>query len=372
MRAERPCRLPSALVSCFAFVLLVLVCPQAALAQPQQPSQAAAEPTQSAQKSAQGAGAATTSNTSTQTRIPAIGGTAEVPTPRVPGGAPEQDGPVIVNTDLVTVTVTVTDAYGRYVTGLNKNAFTIFDDKEEQQISFFSNDDAPVSLGVVFDVSNSMSGEKILRAREALSRFIETSHNNDEYFLIGFNTRAQLLLDRTRDSNALLDKLTFVQTKGRTALYDACYLGLEKVTRGAHQKRAVLLISDGQDNSSRYTFSELRRLLKESDVIIYSVGILNSHDDTTSMGMGGRAILDELSGVSGGKSFYPSTAAEMNDTFEKIALELRNQYSIGYRPSNFQNDGKWHKLKVKIKAPRGLPRLFWRNKEGYYAVTNPK
>ncbi|HEY0080721.1 MAG TPA: VWA domain-containing protein [Pyrinomonadaceae bacterium] len=370
MRAERPYRPASALVSCITFVLLVLVCPEASVAQSQQPAE---QPVQSAQKSAQPSGAATTSTTSTPTRLPAVGATAEVSGPRVPGSAPpEQDGPVIVNADLVTVTVTVTDAYGRYVTGLGKNAFTIFDDKEEQQISFFSNDDAPVSLGVVFDVSNSMSGEKILRAREALSRFIETSHNNDEYFLIGFNTRAQLLLDRTRDSNALLDKLTFVQTKGRTALYDACYLGLEKVTRGAHQKRAVLLISDGQDNSSRYTFSELRRLLKESDVIIYSIGILNGHDDTTSLGMGGRAILDELAGVSGGKSFYPSTAAEMNDTFEKIALELRNQYSIGYRPSNFQNDGKWHKLKVKIKAPRGLPRLFWRNKEGYYAVTNPR
>ncbi|HVF48573.1 MAG TPA: VWA domain-containing protein [Pyrinomonadaceae bacterium] len=284
----------------------------------------------------------------------------------------EQDTPVIVNADLVTVTVTVTDIYGRYVTGLNQKAFSIFDDKIEQEIAFFSNDDTPVSLGVIFDVSNSMTGDKIARAREALSRFVETSHTSDEYFLIGFNTRAQLLLDKTRDSNSLLDKLTFVQTKGRTALYDACYLGVEKVTRGAHQKRAVLLISDGQDNSSRYTFSELRRLLKESDVIIYSVGILNSHDDTSGLGMQGRSVLDELAGVSGGKSFYPSTAAEMNDTFEKIALELRNQYSIGYRPSNFANDGKWHKLKVKIKAPRGLPRLFWRNKEGYYAVTNPR
>jgi Ca-activated chloride channel homolog len=283
-----------------------------------------------------------------------------------------EDPPVIVNADLVTVTVTVTDAYGRYVTGLNKSAFTIMDEKVEQEITHFSNEDTPVSLGIVFDVSGSMSGDKITRAREALSRFVETSHGSDEYFLIGFNSRAQLLLDRTRDSNALLDKLTFVQTRGQTALYDACYLGVEKVQRGRHQKRAVLLISDGQDNNSRYTFSELRRLLKESDVIIYTVGILGGHDDTSSYGIGGRAILDELAGVSGGKSFFPSTAAELNDTFEKIALELRNQYSISYRPSNFGNDGKWHKIKVRIKAPRGLPRLFWRNKEGYYAIANPK
>ena len=298
-----------------------------------------------------------------------------------PRPAPAADGPqvqvadvekpVIVHSDLITLTVTVTDTYGRFVTGLGKNAFTVLDEKVPQEITFFSDEDAPVSLGVIFDVSGSMSGDKIMRAREALQRFIETSHTRDEYFLIGFNNRAQLLLDRTRDSDALLEKLTFVQTKGQTALYDATYLGVERVTRGAHQKRAVLLISDGQDNSSRYTFSELRRLLKETDVIIYSIGIVSDGDDG-ALGMGGRAILEELSGVSGGKAFFPSSAAEMNDTFERIALELRTQYSIGYRPSNFANDGRWHKLKVKVQPPRGMSRLFVRAKEGYYAVTNPK
>jgi Ca-activated chloride channel family protein len=282
-----------------------------------------------------------------------------------------QDDQHIVNADLITLTVTVTDTYGRFVTGLGQKAFTILDDKTEQEIAFFSDEDAPVSLGVIFDVSGSMNGEKIKRAREALARFVDTSHQGDEYFLIGFNSRAQLLLNKTRDSDALLDKLTFVQTKGMTALYDAAYLGVEKVTRGTHEKKAVLLISDGQDNSSRYTFSELKRLLKETDVIIYSVGIVTDGDDG-ALGMGGRAILEELSGVSGGKAFFPSSAAEMNDTFERIALELRTQYSIGYRPSNFANDGRWHKLKVKVQPPRGMSRLFVRAKEGYYAVTNPK
>ena len=288
-----------------------------------------------------------------------------------PSGS-DQDGPEIVNSDLITLTVTVTDAYGRFVTGLGKNAFSVFDEKQQQEIAFFSDEDAPVSLGVVFDVSRSMGSEKIRRAREALSRFVDTSHDGDEYFLIGFNSRAQLLLDRTRDSDALLDKLTFVQTKGQTALYDACYLGVEKVTRGTHPKRAILLISDGQDNSSRYTFSEVRRLLKESDVIIYAIGIIDGHDDASSLGIAGRAIMDELASVSGGKAFFPSNGAEMNDTFEKIALELRNQYSIGYRPSNFVNNGKWHKIKVKVTPPRGLPRLFVRSKEGYFATTVPR
>ncbi|MDQ5839354.1 MAG: VWA domain-containing protein [Acidobacteriota bacterium] len=279
--------------------------------------------------------------------------------------------PQIINSDLVTLTVTVTDTYGRFVTGLGKNAFTITDDKDLQEITFFSDEDAPVSLGVVFDVSGSMGGDKINKAREALSKFIETSHARDEYFLIGFNNRAQLLLDHTRDSDALMQKLTFVQTHGQTALYDAVYLGVNKVTRGTHPKKAILLISDGQDNSSRYTFTELRRLLKESDVIIYAVGIVDGHDNS-ELGYGGRAILEELAGVSGGKAFFPSTSAEMNDTFERIALELRTQYSIGYRPSNFANDGRWHRLKIKVQPPRGFPRLFVRGREGYFANATPR
>src|SRR5947207_9064309 len=282
----------------------------------------------------------------------------------------ELDGPVIINTDLVTFTVTVTDTYGRYVSGLNKNAFTVLDDKLPQDISFFSDDDAPVSVGVIFDVSGSMSGDKIKRARDALSNFIQTSHNSDEYFLIAFNSRAQLLLDKTRDGNAVLDKLTFVQTRNNTALYDACYLGVEKVQRGAHPKRALLLISDGQDNNSRYTFNELRRLLKESDVVLYGIGILSGSDAGSQMGMEGQGILDELASVSGGKAFFPRSNAEMDDIFEQIALELRHQYSIGYKPRDFKPDGSWHHLKVKVIPPRGLPRLFVRSKEGYYALTN--
>jgi Ca-activated chloride channel family protein len=280
--------------------------------------------------------------------------------------------PVITNTDLITFTVTVTDTYGRFVSGLNKNAFTVSDDKKQQEITFFSDDDAPVSVGVIFDVSGSMSGDKVKRARDALSKFVQTSHNSDEYFLIGFNSRAQLLLDKTRNGDAVLDKMTFVQTRGNTALYDACYLGVEKVQRGAHPKRALLLISDGQDNNSRYTFNELRRLLKESDVVLYGVGILGGGDAGSALGMEGQGILDELASVSGGKAFFPRSAAEMDDIFEQIALELRHQYSIGYKPTNFSNDGKWHKVKVRVAPPRGLPRLFVRTKEGYYAIPSSR
>jgi len=303
---------------------------------------------------------------------------AEKANPLLPGSRQAAQQPkvgnevLITNTDLITLTVTVTDIYGRFVSGLGKNAFSVLDDKQQQEISYFSDDDSPVSVGVIFDVSGSMSGEKVRRARDALAHFIQTSHDSDEYFLIAFNSRVQLLLDRTRDGNAVLDKLTFVQTKNNTALYDACYLGVERVQRGTHPKRALLLISDGQDNNSRYTFNELRRVLKESDVVVYAIGILSGGDVGSSLGMEGQGILEELASVSGGKAFFPRTNAEMDDIFEQIALELRHQYSIGYRPPNFVSDGKWHHIKVKITPPRGLPRLFVRSKEGYFAIANPK
>lgn len=288
----------------------------------------------------------------------------ETPTPDDP------DRPVKVKTDLVTLTLTVTDLYGRYVSGLNKNAFTITDNNQEQDIQFFSDSDAPVSVGILFDVSGSMNAEKMRKAQKALARFIATSHPSDEYFLIAFNTRAQLLLDRTRDGDSVLRKLTLVKPNKDTALYDAVYLGVERVTRGSHQKRALLIISDGQDNASRYNFGEVRRLMKESDVVTYAVGIMDGGDSGSAVGMQGQAYLDEISSVTGGKAFYPQTDVEMDEIFERIALELRHQYSLGYTPKDFQPNGKWRKVKVKVKPPRGLPRLTVRGRDGYYATPN--
>ncbi len=293
---------------------------------------------------------------------------AQTPQPTPPDDDDEK--PIKVKTDLVTFNLTVTDLYGRFVSGLNKNAFTIFDNNEEQEITYFSDADAPISIGILFDVSGSMSGEKIGKARSALEKFINTSHPSDEYFLIAFNSRAQLLLDRTRNGEAVLDKLQLVQPKSNTALYDACYLGVERVTRGTRPKKAMLIISDGQDNASRYNFNEVRRLLKESDVTVYAVGIIDGRDAGSITGMQGQAFLDELTSVTGGKSFYPSTDVELDEIFERIALELRHQYSIGYTPKDFTPDGKWHKTKVKVKPPRGISRLTVRTREGYYAAPN--
>ena len=278
------------------------------------------------------------------------------------------DERVMVNTDLVTLSVSVTNADGHAVPSLDKSAFTVFDNKSPQKISFFSDDDAPASIAVVFDTSGSMSGRKIARAKEALADFIQTGHDRDEYFLIDFDSQARLLVDRTRDGDAILRKLTYVEPHGNTALYDAVYLGIERVMRGAYQKRAILLISDGEDNDSRYSFNELRRSLRESDVTIYAVGVsINFLPRKGSLN--GRETLAELASVSGGKAFFPSGASEMVEAFDRVALELRHLYSIGYRPSSLARGGEWHHLKVKVAPTVGSPRLFVRSREGYYAIT---
>ncbi|MCI0524642.1 MAG: VWA domain-containing protein [Acidobacteria bacterium] len=284
---------------------------------------------------------------------------------------PGQDDRVKIPTDLVSVTVTVTDAYNRLVTGLDKQDFEIFEDKVKQDISFFNDDDSPVSLGIVFDVSGSMKG-KIERAKDALKAFIQTCHNDDDFFLVGFNQRANLLAEFT-DGDTLANKFTLVDPRGQTALYDAAYLGIEKVKQGRHNRHALLLISDGQDNSSRYTYGELRKQLKEAAVQIYCIGIVEMGGGAGgTLDMQGQAILEEISQTTGGKAFFPRSAAELEDATTRIALELRHQYSIGYNPTNVKRDGQWHKIKVNVKGRRGLNNLRVQHKEGYYAVPGKK
>jgi len=281
------------------------------------------------------------------------------------------DDQVTVNTDLISFDVTVTDKSGQHISGLPQSAFTIFDEKRPQEISFFGEDDSPISVGIIFDLSGSMTAGKIRRAREALARFMETSHKDDEYYLITLHDgEARLSLDRTRDNQAVINELTQVTPHGTTALYDACYLGLNKVLRGTRPRRALLLISDGEDNNSRYSLDELRNQLKESDVITYAVGV--AEGNAADLTLSGEEVLTDIAKVSGGKYFHPKTQEEMYDVFERIALELRHQYAIGYKPSNFTTDGKWHRLKVKVAPPVGLPRLFLRYRDGYYAGANPR
>ncbi len=270
-------------------------------------------------------------------------------------------------TSLVVVNVSVTDKQYRQISGLSKEHFEVFEDKVKQQIEFFSDDDRPVSVGVIFDLSGSMNN-KISRAREAIKAFIETCHNQDDFFLVGFNERATLLGEFS-DGQSVLDRLALADPHGQTALYDAAYLGVEKVKEGRHDKRALLIISDGQDNASRYNYGELRKLLKEADVQVYCIGVTEQGADAGSiLDRQGQLILEEIAKTTGGMAFFPTSYPEMEDATTRIALTLRHQYSIGYVPLNEQRDGKWRKIKVRVNAPKGLPSLIVRAKEGYYAT----
>jgi Ca-activated chloride channel family protein len=273
------------------------------------------------------------------------------------------DSPIVLNTAVVNVVVSVTDPLGRFVTGLSSDHFEVFDDKVKQHITHFSDEDVPVSLGIVYDVSGSMK-ERINRSVRALKRFIETSHNDDDFFLIGFNDRAKLVQDFTTSGDQVVGHLTFVQPKGSTALYDAAYLAVEKVQQGRHNKRALLIISDGQDNNSRYTYRELRNRVKEADVQIYAIGITDPADSLNGFG---RSVLEEITRMTGGRSFFPNAynEPELVEICTRIALELRHQYSLGFYPTDIASEAKWHKVQVKVNPPKGLGRLSLSYKDGY-------
>ncbi|MBL8206215.1 MAG: VWA domain-containing protein [Blastocatellia bacterium] len=267
-----------------------------------------------------------------------------------------------MNTEVVSLTVSVSDQEGRFLPGLTKQDFKVMDDHVIEEISHFSEADAPASVGIVFDLSSSMSAGKINRAREALARFIQTSHQEDEYFLIGFRDHAEVLLSGTRDSEALLQRVASLRPEGETALYDGVALALRQVSQGRYAKRALIVISDGEDNRSRITYNQVRRQLQEADVTIWTVliGPLLPRSN-------GGAVMDKLAAVSGGKSFFPRNAEKMSEDFEQIALELRRQYSIGYSPSNLAADGKWHRIKVEVAPAVTATRAVVRTRTGYYA-----
>jgi Ca-activated chloride channel family protein len=270
-----------------------------------------------------------------------------------------------VDVDLVLINATVTDPQNRYVTGLEGEHFEIFEDRVEQELQYFSAEDVALSLGIVFDVSGSMK-DKLSIARDAAVTFLKTGSPEDEYFLAEFSAKPSIAQDFTTDISRLQNQLIFTPAKGMTALYDAVYLALEKVDEGSNPKKALLMITDGEDNRSRYTFGNVREFVKESDVQIYSIGIVNNWNSQLAMGRTGRALIEELSEVTGGRSFFPNSVYELEDITTKIAVELKNQYVIGYFSTNEGKDGKWRKVQVKVNPPRGLPRLTVRAKQGYY------
>lgn len=273
--------------------------------------------------------------------------------------------PIVKDVDVVLVPVTITDPMNRLVTGLEKENFEVLENGERQEIRHFSSEDAPVSLGVIFDVSGSMS-DKIDKSREAVVEFFRTANPQDEFFLISFADKPELLADFTQSVEDIQNKLVYTVPKGRTALLDAIYLGINKMKQAHHQKKALLIISDGGDNHSRYTESEIKSMVREADVQIYAIGLFDNTPRTTEEQMG-PSLLAQVTDVTGGRTFSISSPNELADVATKIGIELRNQYVLGYRPKNPVRDGKWRKIKVKLLPPKGLPPLHTYAKTGYYA-----
>jgi VWFA-related protein len=291
--------------------------------------------------------------------------------PRPTPGAKEAARPranIRVDTTLVLIPVTVTDPLNRFVTGLEKENFRLFDDKKEQAVTQFSSEDAPVSVGVVFDSSGSMGG-KLEKSRQAVAQFCKTANPEDEFFLVQFSDNAHLVQVFTTRLEEIQNRLTFTQSKGKTALLDAIYMALQHMKKGKNPRKALLVISDGGDNNSRYSESEIKNLVREADVQIYAIGIFEpvGSRGRTAEELAGPGLLSEVAEQTGGRHYPVENLNELPDIAAKIGIELRNQYILGFTPTNAERDGKYHRVQVRLVQPRGLPplRAFWRM--GYYA-----
>ncbi|MGA2414373.1 MAG: VWA domain-containing protein [Candidatus Sulfotelmatobacter sp.] len=273
--------------------------------------------------------------------------------------------PLKVAVDLVLVPVTITDPMNRLVTGLEKQNFQLFEGSSAQEIKSFSSEDAPVSLGVIFDSSGSMSS-KMERAKDAVSEFFKTANPQDEFFMITFSDEPEEVSDFTSSVEEIQGKLMYAVPRRRTALLDAIYMGVTKMRQARYAKKALLIISDGGDNHSRYTENEIKALVKEADVMVYAIGLYDRYFPTEEERLGPQ-LLGEISELTGGRAFTVENPNDLADVATKIGVELRNQYVLGYRPSKVVRDGKWRKIKVKLLPPKGLPPLRVYARTGYYA-----
>ncbi len=273
--------------------------------------------------------------------------------------------PLKVDVDLVLVPVTITDPMNRLVTGLDKENFELYEGNSKEEIKTFSSEDAPVSLGVIFDSSGSMAS-KMDRAKDAVLEFFKTANPQDEFFMITFSDEPELVSDFTSSVDDIQSKLVFAVPQRRTALLDAIYMGIVKMRQAKYSKKALLIISDGGDNHSRYTEGEIKSMVKEADVMIYAIGIYDRYFPTEEERLG-PALLGEITELTGGRAFTVENPNDLADVATKIGVELRNQYVLGYRPSKLVRDGKWRKIKVKLLPPKGLPPLRVYARTGYYA-----
>jgi Ca-activated chloride channel family protein len=291
----------------------------------------------------------------------------EVEPPASDSAANAHTKPLRADVDLVLIPATVTDGKNRPVTDLQKQNFAVYEENQQQQIRNFSTEDAPISVGLILDVSKSMSN-KIEIERAALAEFSKSANPQDDYFVITLGDRPRIIADTTQSLDEIEAKLALVIPNGNTALLDGIYLGVDKLSSARYRRRALLIISDGGDNHSHYTPKETKSLVQEADVLIYSIGIFDNMPvpvfKTIEEKLGKR-LLTEITEASGGRTIAADNRAKVPEIAAAVSRELREQYVLGYRSSNAAHDGKWRKIKLQVTASEAVPPLHAYYKKGY-------
>jgi Ca-activated chloride channel homolog len=269
--------------------------------------------------------------------------------------------------DLVLVPVTVTDSFSRPVFDLPQQEFTLYEDSVQQLIRYFSREDAPISIALILDYSASMKN-KIEYESEAMKQFFIYANPDDEYFIITVSSKPKLVASSAQSIGTIEERLASTKPQGATALYDAVYLGISKLRTARYQRRALLIISDGGDNHSRYSLKETRQIIEEANVLTYGIGIFDDMPipllKTVEERLG-RQSLSKLTDASGGRTIPADDRRQIPQIAALISRELRDQYMLGYQPTNQKRDGKWRKIRVRLSASAALRHVYYR--EGYVA-----
>jgi Ca-activated chloride channel family protein len=275
---------------------------------------------------------------------------------------------IFADTTLVVIPVTVTDPDNRFVLGLEKQDFHLYEDDSEQKVTHFSGEDAPLSVGLLVDTSGSMS-MKLDTTRRAAEEFLKTMNAQDEAFLIEFSDQARLTARFGDGLAGIQKKLGSLQPGGLTALLDAVQLGVQEMTKAKNPRKALVVISDGGDNHSHYTSAEIKDLVREADAQIYAMGVFEPvmFAGLTPEEVSGPKLLAQIADQTGGRAYGASESSQLPGIAEKIAIELRNEYVLAYSPSNREKDGRYRHVTVKLKQPDGLPSLKARWRSGYLA-----
>lgn len=273
-----------------------------------------------------------------------------------------------IDTNLVVLRITVNDKQGRATQNLKQSAFKVYEDGVEQEVSFFSSEESPVSWGLVLDRSGSMMG-MMSDVYEAALHVIDEGTSRDEAFIVTFNKRFELISDFTSDRHRLENSVLGLRADGETALFDAVDFALDRLKHAKYRKKVLVVITDGEDNASRLKFRELIERAEEEEAVIYSVGMFGSMGGLSSLMGGDRdasSELKKLAEVTGGSAHFPSDVDQCRDVMKQIAREVSQQYSLGYYPLNKTRDGKWRRIQVKVIENSGR-KYVARTRSGYYA-----